>query len=348
MPILALIGALMSAPAAAALDFARVDSLDRVFPDRWPDTPATGTLHTPRNASVPVQFAVKSDVEAACHVGVSPLRRADGTELAGKVQTYHLLAVPVEANNNGGSKTQVGVEPREAWMAAFIRQAPFEVAEVMLETDRLRLMPNRSESILVDVTIPADARPGTYSGTVDARAAGEALAVSISVQVHDVVIPNEPAFDTHFWFWPQPENLAREDPPAWWSERHWRLLEQSGRTLREFGQNVILTPLINYPEPLIQTIRRADGTCEFDFSRFDRWVRICDRLGFETFAGHHIWGLPNDAMFGGVFVRDEVTGETERLLLKDYAEDWLAFIPLFYDRLQAHLDERGWNEDPNT
>jgi hypothetical protein len=40
-----------------------------------------------------------------------------------------------------------------------------------------------------------------------------------------------------------PENLTSAEPPAWWSQRHWELICNSGRQLQRFGDDTVLTPL---------------------------------------------------------------------------------------------------------
>jgi len=330
---------------AADVVVTRVDSLDRVFPDRTPEaSPPTGHVSVPRNAWAPFQFALRSEGAGEVRLSVSPLRSSDGTALAGKVRLYELVAVPVEANNNGGSKTAIGVEPPEAWRPSFIRRAPFEVAEVLVETDRLALRPAETKALLADTHVSPEATPGLYSGALTAATGRQRVECPFSLRVHRTVAPSDPLLDVTFWFWPQPENLTNEAPPEWWGERHWRLIEESGRTLRAFGQNSVLTPLIDGRQPLIQTTRRADGSYAFAYARFDRWLRTFDRLGFRWFMGHHIWMLPNEWYYDGVYVLDEASGQTVPLMKARDDEAWLAFIPVFYRSLYSHLKAGGWLE----
>lgn len=113
--------------------------------------------------------------------------------------------------------------------------------------------------------------------------------------------------------------------------------------LRRFGQDTILTPLIDHKEPLIQVFREADGTYTFDYTRFDRWLSHFDGLGFRLFAGHHISMLPAAWLYGGVWYTDRTTGEKRVLSAKGVTDEtWMAFLPGFYRSLREHLTQTGY------
>lgn len=326
------------------LQVTRVDTLQRIYPDRPPDgTVDDRALHLPRGAADAVQIAIRADDDATAHLRLEPLVAADGGSLDADVSLNELVAVPVEANTNGGSRTAVGTRPPDEWMEHFIREAPFEVCEVLVPTDRIELEAGVTHAALLDLRVPDDARPGTYRGDVVVRAAGEAARLPLAVRVHDVGMPDHHALHSHIWTFPEPRNLTTGDRPPWWSEEHWRLLDGTARELARFGQDSILTPLIDYERPLIEVIREPDGSYSFDYARFDRWVRLFERHGFRLFAGHHIATLPEPWVYGPVQVLDRASGEREVLFERGRGtEQWLDFIPIFYRDLHAHLLERGW------
>jgi hypothetical protein len=328
------------------LSAVRVDVLERVFPDMPPEAAAyTDPISVPRGGSAAFQFAVRARADAECTMTVRPVQREDGLALAGSVATYQLLPVHVEANNNGGSKTSPSSVPPESWMREFVRKAPFDVAEVLVEAERLELRDGVMHAALVEVRVARDAEPGSYEGALRLQAGEASAEVPFSLRVHGTVLPEDAALHSTHWFWPEPENLTNGERPEWWSERHWALVENSGRQLRAFGQDTIFTPLVEYEEPLIQTVREEDGSYSFDYERFDRWVELFDGLGFRYFAGHHIATLPEQWVYRGVFVTDRQTGRKERLVARGGAnEEWLEFIPIFYRSLYGHLQEKGLTE----
>ncbi len=324
----------------------RVDSLERVYPDR-PPVPASDSrpLASPRGALVPIQIAVMSRTDAECRLRVPAPVATDGGRLGAAMDVYHLQAVPVEANNNGGSKTAVGVVPPHQWLAALVREAPFEVAEVLVPAESVSLKAGVTHSLLVDVAVARDAAPGVYSGAVELTTGDGTASVGFSLQVYPVDAPQRPALHSTHWFFPEPRNLTQGEPPAWWSEEHWKLIEQSGRVLRSFGQDTILTPLVDYREALIQTVRNEDGTYRFDYTRFDRWAELFFSLGFEYLEGHHTAMLPEKWVYEGVFVVDARTGEKTPLVDAGRGNpSWLQFVPLLYDDLYRHLREQGWED----
>jgi len=324
----------------AILKIIQVDTLERVFPDVFPEPMEYEVpISVPRGGKVAFQFAVLSQEDAVCEMSVSSIRKTDGTSFSGTAKLYELLPVHVEANNNGGSRTSVDSKPPAEWMESFIRKAPFDVAEVLVEADELQLKKDYYHAILVDVSVPSDARQGQYTGYFRLKTESESIETPFSFLVHKTIVPAEPLLEFTYWLQPAPENLTSEEPPEWWSERHWKLLGNAGRQLRAFGQSSILTTLINYEYPLIQTIRQEDGSYDFDYTRFDRWVEMFLNLGFKNINGRHISSLH----WMGVFVLDKKTGKRQRLPSKD-REALLNLIPIFYKSFYKHLEEKGWTK----
>ncbi len=340
-----------------SLTAVRVDVLERVFPDRAPGPRDYGDhIAVPRGGTAPFQFAVMAKEGGRCTVRVSPVvdkstsTNPAGAPLDAAFDVYAVRNVPVEANNNGGSRTAVGTRPPDEWMEHLVREAPFQVAEVLVKGDESDLLPGRWHTAVVDVKVSPEAEPGSYYGEVQFIKGDHSVEVPFSLTLYETVLPTSYALNVTHWFWPQPENVSYGNAPQWWSEEHWRLIEQSWRVLRAFGDNTLLTPIIDGRHPLIQTARRADGTYAFDFTRFDRWVGTAHEAGYMQFDGHHIGGghaiaVPPMVSNGGVWVFDEGEDKTGPLFDKpENAEPWFAFLPVFYEALYSHLKEKGWLE----
>ena len=333
----------MSVPAkpAVTLDIVPVDTLDRVFPDRKPEPPVfRGPVSVPRGGKVGFQFAVRSSAAGSCRMKVASIPGAGGAALEGAATLYRLDTVHVEGNTNGAMINRPGGTRPEEWTEFLTRDAPYDVAEVLVVSDTLPLEENVTRAALVDIAVPARTEPGRYGGTLHLEVDGESASASFSFVVHRTQVPAEPALSSTNWLEHSPENLSSGKPPEWWSEAHWTLLANSGRQLRSFGDDMMLTPLIEREHPLIQAIREKDAKYRFDFSKFDRWIETFKALGFRLFAGRHIHKMYQRP---GVFVKTEETGKTEPLLENSKDHDaWLDFVPVFYRSLYAHLKKKGW------
>ena len=201
------------------------------------------------------QFAVTSSRDVSCAIDVGPLRREDGEPLEARVAAYRLLPAHVEGNTQGSLKNRPGGKVPDGWEKYLIRRAPFDVMEVLVEATELDLAAGLRQALLVDVDVAPEALPGSYTGSLRLRWEDRAVSTPFSLLVHRTVLPPTHSLHSVHWFWPMPENLTSRDPPAWWSERHWRLIEDSGRQLRRFGDDTMFTPLIDGREPLIRVSR---------------------------------------------------------------------------------------------
>ena len=201
-----------------------------------------------------------------------------------------------------------------------------------------------THAVLFDMGISPDAKPGRYTGQLSIESAGSSALAPFSLIVHKTVV-REYALDSTHWFWPSPEYLTTELQPEWWSEKHWKLIENSGHRLAEYGQNVILTPLVEGAHPLVQTRLSSTGAYTFDFSQFERWVHLFLSLGFEKIEGAHLTtraGISSK----DIFAYDERSGKTKQIFEESHSpadqEAWLDYLAKFLDALYAELEAKQW------
>jgi hypothetical protein len=69
-------------------------------------------------------------------------------------------------------------------------------------------------------------------------------------------------------------------------DRYWRILENIGRTMAEYKQNVVFVP--------VRTLAKAqlvDARIQYDFGLVDRWIEIFDKAGMASMIeGGHLSG----------------------------------------------------------
>ncbi|MEU6036740.1 glycoside hydrolase domain-containing protein [Actinomadura sp. NPDC047616] len=206
--------------------------------------------------------------------------------------------------------------------------------------------------------VPADAGPGSYTGTIEVAANGRAQATyPLTVEVADAAVPDASAFRFFLDVWLQPETIARAHGVRPWSRRHWELIEVYQRDLLSRGQKVINTTIVHDPWRHQWALGRRrsqtylpygsmigwtwDGTrFGFDFARFDRYVGTARRAGLGPTIGAYSMLAFHDAEH--LTYVDTRSGRTVRENVKlgggRWKDAWRAFLTAF----QAHLEDRGW------
>jgi hypothetical protein len=156
--------------------------------------------------------------------------------------------------------------------------------------------------VWVTVQVPKDAAPGEYNGLLTVRAEGsDAVTVSVQLSVVDWALPDFKDYGSFFFIYQSPETLAQYYSVEPWSEPHWAMIESSLKLMGEAGNIGLIFPMqaescLGNPESMIPWIKKADGTFDYDFSRFDRYLETAlkyhhpDRLKVLAI---NVWGFEN-------------------------------------------------------
>lgn len=198
------------------------------------------------------------------------------------------------------------------------------------------------KTLVVDVDIPRDARPGIYKGklTVTALKADKVVRISktFHIQVYPVTLPEEQGLKVvnHTGTF-APMNDG--EPVEVFSDRWYHLLQLVAEMAADYGQNCWLAPA----KPKV--VLNADGTdFDIDFEEFDRVLQLLQEHGnMQYFCNSYMGGRPagwDDAFnFTGVYVRDgQLVSEA-----MDYDDPRLeTYINRYYGLMEEHLRQRGW------
>ena len=229
----------------------------------------------------------------------------------------------------------------------------------------LTAFPEQWRSLWVTVDL-ARGRPGAGSGSAARPAPGdhririvlETDAGTIGSAEHELrVLPDAlPAQELICTEWFHVDCLATWYGVEVWSEDHWKRIEEFVADAVGHGVTMILTPLFTPPldtavggeRPTVQlvgvTARGGEsGTVyEFDFSRLERWVELCDRLGVRQFEFSHLftqWGAQACPK-----IVASVDGEEQRIFGWDTESTgpaYRAFLDRFLPELVAFIRARG-------
>ena len=260
---------------------------------------------------------------------------------AGQVRcTAGMLAGP------GGAQLPAG-----ALRARFVRYvfADKRLAGDILDTAREVDIPAGGfRPVWLTATVPADAAPGLYRGTLTVTAAGgKSLAFGVELTVLAAALPAPKDWAFFLDLWQHPWAVARYHHVEPFSPAHYALLEPIYRELASAGQKVLTTTITELPwnhqnfdayHTMVRHIKAPDGTWSFDYSLFDQYVAFGKSCGLGQQI--HCYTL---APWGNrVYYTDAATGDLVALTAKPGTPEFEAFWGPFLSDFQKHLIAKGW------
>lgn len=225
---------------------------------------------------------------------------------------------------------------------------------VSLQPDRIVLGGKYSieagtKPIWISIQVPQDAASGKYKGTVKVKFNGAESTLPLTLTVIDHLLPEPSQWAFHLDLWQNPYAVARWFDLPLWSEEHLAAMRPIIEKYAAAGGKVITTSIIRHPwngqtfdpfESMVAKTRKLDGSWEYDYSVFDKWVEFAMSCGVtEQIDCYTIvpWGY-NFEYF------DVATATVKLIDCKPGEQAYEDFIlPLLTD-LARHLKEKGWFE----
>lgn len=312
----------------------------RIFTDRFPESKgAAHIIGVPRNYQLKFQLALRGQASQRISLKLTDLKNEAGEAFKGQLKIMQLLPVHVEGNTQGSLINRPGGPTPDSWKPYFIRIAPFDVFEVVqdFQDNKINLKAGVIAAYLLQLNILADCATGTYKGNLHIESQSGNQVVPFSFRVYKTVLPKNMALQSVHWLSADPQNLTSGAVPGWWSREHWELLKRAGRLLLINGDNMMFTPLINTAHPLIQTRIDDNKHISFDYSRFDRWVKTFQDIGFKYFDGQHLSVLEND-----LYLKNSRTGTNINFNETAAGVNWFAFLEVFLKDFNNHLEKKGF------
>ncbi|MFW6158188.1 MAG: glycoside hydrolase domain-containing protein, partial [Planctomycetota bacterium] len=166
--------------------------------------------------------------------------------------------------------------------------------------------------VWVSVDVPADAAPGEYEGGVIVEQDDTGpVKVPVKLTVHDWAIPDPKDFLTRQLAFTSPESVAHYYDLELWSDEHFEHIAKSLEWMAKVGSRQAIADFsVNIRtrgnrQTMVRWIKRDDGTYEYDFKPFDRYLDIVEKtLGTPRPLRLNIWGQLSEK-------KDEKTGTPE-------------------------------------
>ena len=218
--------------------------------------------------------------------------------------------------------------------------------KVIISRDKLR-------SLWVEVQIPKG-YCGDSAITITVTEPETEASASVRLQIHviDADLPEQKLLFTQ-WFYA--DCLASYYNVPVWSEEHWRIVENFAANAAKRGRNVMYTPLLTPPLNVLPGYYRnpsqlvdvtvTKGEYSFGFSKLDRWVNMCDRIGIRYFEISHFY--QQDQAKHAAHIYATVDGEYQRLfgwetlsMDEEYQIFLRALIRAFIDHMKSRGDDK--------
>lgn len=326
-------------------------SLDKVFPDseRPPRAHDEIRLEAARNETEDAQVAVRvpRGVEVSrASFALSPLRGPGNALIPAECLSARWEWFTYVTHN----------PPANRDPSTYLRKAPAFFPDALLEERDIRIRDEWTQPLWVSVTVPPDAAPGDYVGSIGVELQvrdGEPVRLDVPVSLHVWPFALPDRFHLHHteWFWP--EGFVEYHGVEPWSEAHWAWIKKSAEDMARHKQDMILTWIIPWggrradTHSLVKMTRRRDGTFAFDFERLDRWIETFRAAGIEWIEGGHIarrvggWHSQIGFIRFAVYDEDGALIPTGRDAMSE--EEFEPFVEALLTGVYAHLKQRGWH-----
>ncbi len=235
-------------------------------------------------------------------------------------------------------------------------EAATHIPDPVLQDETVDVSANTTQSFLLQVPIPVDADPGGHIATVrltsdSHRSVERSFKIEVfplrPIQGHDL---------GHCIFWTHWKTLSRYYGIELWSERLWKLTDCYLAEMAAGGMNGIMTSInddpLRYPLPepfyhynhypgMIRWIRKIDGSFRFDYTVYDRYVKLNMKHGIDREIECHAL-LPCKMQKPWISYHDEAAGKNVAFETTydspEYITAWEALIKDFAE----HNRQVGW------
>jgi hypothetical protein len=317
---------LAAVEASAELTVWQVDSMTKVFEDAEPpEQPQPVLVEAARNEVVSAQFCVRSSAEIkGLSCAVAPLTSPGGGEIE-SVRVRFVGFIP--CNRNSCSKVE-----------RCIRPAPARFPDPLLEEKKRDVAKDTTQPVWITVHVPKKAVPGTYEGNVlFATENGETATSSLAVKVYDALLPDKRTLTVSMW---SPLGTTEIEPWEPRTAEYWEILRAYARNMSAHRLTGSGTSKSCFS--FIRVKRNDAGEITFDFTDFDRWMKVFLDEGLTAMEGGPLgygrWARSNHR---SVIWKVEGDGLTMKKV-GSFTQEHYDFLAKFLPALQAHLQARGW------
>ena len=292
-----------------------------------------------RNERQNAQLVVWSkDSLFGLQVQVSDLESNEGSIGAEVVKTYFVRNVLADEFLGGcGYKSK---NPETAHL----------VGDCLEDVEAFNMRAKSARGIWLSIDVPKEARPGLYTAELILSAKGEkSKTLSLELEVGERILPDPSDWTYHLDLWQNPYASARVHGVELWSDAHFAHMEPLFKMLAEAGQKCITASIVHKPwggqtldhfESMVKHTLKEDGSWDFDYSVFDRWISFMMGVGItEQINCYSLipWG-------NQLWYYDESLGLDTFMVATASSAEFAGYWTPYLEDFAEHLKEKGWYE----
>lgn len=205
-----------------------------------------------------------------------------------------------------------------------------------------------AQPVWISCRIPQGIAPGLYKGTLTIKD-GDAVIGSLALEIKagKNILPDPSEWHFHLDLWQNPYAVARYYQVPVWSDAHLEAMRPLMERLADAGQKVITASIthkpwngqtLDYFESMVTWIRRLDGSWEFRYDVFDRWVEFMMSCGIDKEI--NCYSMVPWALSFQYF--DQATNSMQTIATApgepEYEQLWTGMLKSF----AQHLKKKGW------
>jgi hypothetical protein len=204
-----------------------------------------------------------------------------------------------------------------------------------------------SRGIWVSIQVPESAKPGMYTSEININVKGKrSVKLPYTLQVIERAIPDPEHWSFHLDLWQNPYAFKRLYNVELWTEEHFQSMKPLYSMLGNAGQKCITATISHRPwggqtldpyDSMIKRVLKADGTWDFDYDIFDRWVSFMMDCGVRR----QINCYSMISWDGKYHYTDERDGQEISLDLVPGSDEYNAFWIPFLTSFNRHLETKG-------
>ena len=231
-----------------------------------------------------------------------------------------------------------------------------ESSDILYQSTPIDIEFNKLQPVWVDITIPSDAKAGTYQTKITVSADGleNPLEFTYVVNVQDETLNDvstyKDTFDIELWQYPYSSAEYYGVEP--FSQEHLDIMRSGMEIYKSVGGHAITTTIseeawsgqtysandVHYPS-MVKWTKQADGSFTYDFTDFDKWVQFNKDLGIGDKIVLYSIAPWHDSFT--YWENDQLVFEKYSVGSARYNQVWSDFLRELID----HLMDKGWFDE---